>query len=124
MNDERKINSEQPVWHIGVVFFAACLLFAGLTAVIKFSATTPAIDADRGAAISKSLAELQKAESTALDSAGWIDQSRGIVRLPTETAMQLVAKQSAENLRKDLIARAEKAAAPAPKTAPKPSQFE
>jgi len=124
MSDEPKNNAEQPVWHIGVIFAAACLLFAVLAVIVKFSVATPAIDADRDATISKSLAEIRKTENASLETAGWADQSRGIVRLPIETAMQLAAKQSAEETRKDLIARAGKAAAPAPKVAPKPSQFE
>jgi hypothetical protein len=55
-----------------------------------------------------------------------MDKDRGIVRLPIETAMQLsetAAKNPAAG-RADLMARAEKAAAPLPKAAPKPSAFE
>ena len=93
---------------------------------MKFSVSVPAIDADRAAVRSKALAEIRAAETTALDTAGWVDKDRGIVRLPIETAMQIYA-QAAQNpaaARADLIARAEKAAAPLPKTAPKPSAFE
>lgn len=105
---------------------AACLLFAALTVIVKFSVAAPAIDADRDVVISKSLNEIHKTENVALENAGWADQSRGIVRLPIETAMRLTADawQNPVQARADLIARAEKAAAPAPKVAPKPSQFE
>ncbi|HEY1490131.1 MAG TPA: hypothetical protein VGF90_03745 [Verrucomicrobiae bacterium] len=114
------------VWHYGVIFVVACLLFVAFVALVKFSVTVPAVNADRAAVRAKALADIRAAEATALTMPGWIDQNRGIVRLPIETAMQLYEK-SAPNpaaARADLIARAAKAAAPLPKTAPKPSAFE
>jgi hypothetical protein len=126
MNGETTKSSEQPVWHIGVIFVVACFLFAALAAIEKFSAPVPRIDADRAAVISKAFFEIRTNEATSLNNAGWADQQRGIVRLPIETAMQMAERdwQNPAQARADLIARAEKAAAPAPKTAPKPSQFE
>jgi hypothetical protein len=114
------------VWHFGIIFVVACLLFVGLAVVVKLSVSVPAINADRAAVRAKALADLRAAESTALTTSGWIDQDRNIVRLPIETALQLAAKaaQNPSAARADLMARAEKAAAPAPKTAPKPSAFE
>ncbi len=46
-----------------------------------------------------------------LNTAGWVDQDRGIVRLPIETAMQIYeqAAQNPDAARADLIARAGKA---------------
>jgi hypothetical protein len=123
MNDQ---NNEKIVWHFGINFVVACLLFVALAAVVKFSISVPPIDADRAALRSKALAELRATEANALANPGWIDQDRGIVRLPIETAMQLF-ESAAKNpgvARADLIARAKKAAAPLPKTAPKPSAFE
>lgn len=123
MNPE---TTEKPVWHFGILFAGACLLFVALVAVVKFSVPVPAINADRAAVRSKALAELRAAEATALTTSGWMDQDRGLVRLPIETALQLSEKaaQDPTAARADLIARAEKAAAPLPKTAPKPSAFE
>ena len=97
-----------------------------LTAAVKFSVKVPAIDADRGAVLSKALADIRATEAKSLSSAGWIDQDRNIVRLPIETALQLSASaaQNPAAARADLMARAAKAAAPAPKTTPKPSAFE
>ena len=118
--------NEKIIWHYGVNFVVACLLFVALTVAVKFSMSVPAINADRAAVRSKALAEIRAAEATALNTAGWADKDRGLVRLPIETAMQLSEKaaQNPAAARADLIARAEKAAAPAPKTAPKPSVFE
>ncbi len=112
--------NEKIVWHFGINFVVACLLFVALIVVVKLSVSVPAVDADRAALRSKALADIRAAEATALTTPGWIDQDRGIVRLPIETAMQLSEKaaQNPAAARADLIARAAKAAAPLPKVAP------
>jgi hypothetical protein len=126
MNDETTKNSEQPVWHIGLVFVAACFLFAALVAIVKFSASAPGIEAERAAVISKALFEIRTNEIASLNNAGWVDQQHGVVRLPIETAMQMAERdwQNPAAARTNLISRAENANAPLSKTAPKPSQFE
>jgi len=108
-------------------FVLALVIFLGLIAAVEFSVEAPAIDADRGAVISKALAEIRKTETAQLDHAGWADEPRGIVRLPIETAMEIAAREGQDpaRARADLIARAEKAAAPAPtNSAPKPNKYE
>jgi hypothetical protein len=94
--------------------------------LVKFSVAVPAIDADRAAVRSQALSDIRATEATALTTPGWVDQDRGIVRLPIETALQIFesAAQNPAAARANLIARAEKAAAPLPKVAPKPSAFE
>jgi hypothetical protein len=109
------MNEERPVWHIGIIFVAGALLFIALVAVVKFSTTIPAIEADRAVVISKALADIHSAESNAINSVGWVDQSRGVVRLPIETAMQMVASDSPAALRAALAARANRIANTAPK---------
>jgi len=61
-----------------------------------------------------------------LNSYGWLDQSKGIVRLPISEAMKLALRdwQNPAAGRSNLIARVEKATALPPKTPEKPSQFE
>jgi hypothetical protein len=117
---------EKPVWHFGILFAAACFLFVVLTVIVKFSTLVPAIDADRAILITKALADIHATEANALNTPDWVDKDRGIVRLPIGTALQLSenAAQNPAAARADLIARAAKAAAPLPKTAPKPSAFE
>ena len=117
-------NNEKIVWHYGINFVVAVLLFGALTAAVKFSTKEPAIDADRAAVRAKDLAEIRATEAKSLNTVGWVDQARGIVRLPIDTAMQIVSGKNAADLRADLTARAAKAAAPAPKVAPQPSAFE
>ena len=107
-------------------FIIASLIFIALVVVVEFSVHVPAIDADHAAARAKALAEIRVAEEKSLDNPGWIDQSRGIVRLPIETAMQemVQAWQNPAQARADLIARQEKGSAPAPIVPAKPNPFE
>jgi hypothetical protein len=123
VNDQ---NNKKIVWHYGINFVVACFLFVALAAVVKFSIAVPTIDADRAATISKALANIRATEAKSLSTPDWIDQDHNIVRLPIETALQLSANagKNPAAARADLMARAEKAAAPAPKTVPKPSAFE
>jgi hypothetical protein len=110
----------------GIGLLIVSVIFAVLTLALKLLVSAPAIDADRAAARYKALGEIRAVEETSLNSAGWVDQARGIVRLPIATAEQLAAQawQNPAAARADLKARAEKAAAPLPKAPEKPSAFE
>jgi hypothetical protein len=109
-----------------VGFVVASVIFIVFAVIVKFSVTVPSIDANRGATISQALYEIRTNEVVSLNSAGWVDRDRGIVRLPIDTAIQITAQkwQNPAEARADLIARSKKAAAPLPKAAPKPSLFE
>jgi hypothetical protein len=124
MNNEIKNVNHATGAAIG--FLAASLIFIVLVAIVKFSLRVPAVDADRAAVISKAFIEMHTNEIASLNNVGWVDQQRGIVRLPIDTAIQLATQewQNPVQARADLNARAEKANAPLPKVAPKPSQFE
>jgi hypothetical protein len=102
-----------------VGFAIACVIFIVLVVIVKLSVATPPIDAARNAFISQALYQIRTNEVTQLTSPGWVDKPRGIVRLPIETAMQLAAQQwqNPAQARADLIARAKKSTAPAPKVA-------
>jgi hypothetical protein len=109
-----------------VGFIFGSLVFIVLVVIVRFSATVPTIDANRGAALSSALSEIRSNEVVSLESPGWIDRSRGIVRLPIQKAMQLTEfywQQPAAG-RNELIMRSQKATAPAPKPAATPNQFE
>ena len=120
------MNNERTVWPVGVAFIIACFLFAGIVAALKFSTPVPAIDADRAAARVKALAEIRGAENQALNHPGWVDENRGLVRLPISVAMQITEREWRDPAaaRSNLTARVEKATAPAPKAPEKPSAFE
>ncbi|HUA66404.1 MAG TPA: hypothetical protein VME24_11180 [Alphaproteobacteria bacterium] len=97
-----------------VGFIAGSLIFIVLVVIVKLSTTVPAIDADRGAALSSALFEIHTNETVTLNTAAWIDRSRGIVRLPIATAEQLAAQEwsNPAQARADLIERARRASAP------------
>ncbi len=120
------MNKECNIWSAGLAFLVACFLFAGIVAALRWTMPVPAIDADRAAARAKALAEIRAAETQALNHAGWIDENRGLVRLPIDMAMQITERewQNPVAARSNLTARAEKAAVPAPAAPAKPSQFE
>jgi hypothetical protein len=120
------MNHERSVWPVGVGFLIACFLFAAIVVMVKWSVPVRAIDADRAAVRTKALAEIRAAESQALNHPGWINQDRGLVRLPIEVAMQITEREWRDPAaaRSNLTARIEKATAPAPKAPEKPSAFE
>ena len=120
------MNNERAVWPIGVAFLIACLLFAAIVAKMEWSVPVPDIDADRAAVRAKALAEIRAAETQALNHPGWIDENRGLVRLPISVALQITERewQNPAAARSNLAARVEKAAAPAPQAPEKPSAFE
>jgi hypothetical protein len=126
MNESKNLSNMNRASASAIGFVAASLLFVIFTAAAVFSIHPPAIDADRDAVIAKAFTEMHASENTNLISAGWIDQSRGIVRLPIETAMQMVERnwQNSADARADLKSRVEKSSAPAPATPAKPSAFE
>jgi hypothetical protein len=109
-----------------LAFGTVIVLLVALTLGARFLVATPPIDAARAAARYQALAEIHTNEDAALNTAAWLDQDHGVVRLPVSLAIQLTAQQwqHPEQARADLIARAAKAAAPLPKVAPKPSAFE
>jgi hypothetical protein len=109
-----------------VALIIGSLVFIVLTAAARFLSSAPDIDADSGAKRSETLAKIRATEATNLNQVAWIDQARGIVRLPIDTAIQLTVQawQDPVQARADLIAREKKATAPAPVVPPKPSAFE
>jgi hypothetical protein len=81
---------------------------------------------DRVAARKKALADLRAAEASELTTYGWVDQPKGVVRLPIAEAMQLTLRewQHPAAARSNLIARVEKATAAPPAAPAKPNPFE
>lgn len=117
-NDLNQVNRASGA---AVGFVVASLIFAVLFVVVKFGIQVPAIDADRDAVRAKALAEIRAAEDKSLNTAGWIDPARGIIRLPIDTAMQQAARtwNNPAQARADLLSRQENATKPA-----KPVSFE
>ena len=122
MNSEtNNVNQVNRASSAATGFIIASLIFAVLALAVKLAVKPPAIDADRDVVRAKALAEIRAAEDKSLNNVGWVDPVRGIVRLPIDTAMQIMARDwlNPEAARSNLVQRAEKAAAPV-----KPPSFE
>ena len=74
----------------------------------------------------KALAEIRAESEKGLHSNEVLDAGKGVVRLKIDRAMELTIDEykNPSAARANLIARAEKASAPAPKAPEKPNQFE
>ncbi len=107
-----------------MAFIIAVVFFVIIAVGVKLSLKAPPVDADQGDKVTKALADLRASEDKALNTAGWVDQQRGIVRIPIETAIQQAAGKDAAEIREYLKERAEKAAAPARAAPAQPSKFE
>lgn len=106
---------------------AACLVFGALVWIMKsYTQPAPVIDQARKVERAKAFAEMRAAETEALENPAWLDQAKGIVRLPIADALKLALKewQNPAQARSNLIARVEKATALPPKAPEKPSPFE
>lgn len=111
---------------LAVAIVGTFLIVAGLVGVMRRHTQAPLVDAARIAERTKALAELREAEAVALSTPAWIDQAKGLVRLPITNAMDLVLRawENPAAARSNLIARVEKATAAPPKAPEKPSEFE
>ena len=110
-----------------IAILGAFLIVAALVWAMRHYTQPEPLNASRAAERAKALAEIRAAETGALNNTGWIDQSKGIVRLRIEDAMNLVERewQDPAAARSNLIARVEKAnPAPPPPAPAKPSPFE
>ena len=98
-------------------------LMAGMVWVVKKYASPAPLGMERAEQRRKALAEVRTADADGLNNFGWVDQPKGIVRLPVEVAMKIAERewQNPAVARSNLVARAEAAAAKPPE---KPSQYE
>ena len=113
------------IYLIGVI--GAFLIVGVLIWGMREYSKPPGLNTKRMAERAQALAELRAAESEAVSRPAWIDQSKGLVRLPVEQAMKLVLQewQNPAAARSNLLARVAKANPPPPPKAPeKPSPFE
>jgi hypothetical protein len=109
-----------------VAVIAAFLLAAGLVWFTRQYTQAPPVNANRAAERARALEEIRAAESKGLQEVGWINEDKGVVRLPIETAMTLVEREwrNPSAARSNLLARVEKASFVPPPPPEQPSQFE
>ena len=104
----------------------ALLIVAALVWAMHYYTQPAPLGEDRVGVRKKALAEMRAAEATELGSYGWVDQAKGVVRLPIADAMQIALRewQNPAAARSNLVARVEKATFVPPPPPPKPSAFE
>jgi hypothetical protein len=109
---------------IGIL--GSLLIVAALVWAMQRYTQPPPLGQDRAALRKKALADLRATEANELENYGWVDQPKGVVRLPIAEAMQLALRdwQNPAAARSNLITRVEKATFVPPPPPPKPSQFE
>ena len=107
---EKCCNRDVPVI---VAILAACLIFVALVWVTKKYTTPAPLGAERAAERAKARAELTAIETDTLNTVGYADPTRGIVRLPIAVAMKLAEKQWQDPAkgRAELLKRYEKSTA-------------
>ena len=107
-----------------VVAVLVAFLIVGILVWIMYEYTQPApMNQNRSAERAKALVELRAYEAEQLDTAGWVDPTKGLVRIPIKDAMKIVEQEWSKNpaaARSNLISRVEAANPPPPKPAPSP----
>jgi hypothetical protein len=96
--------------YVAAVLGALLIVLALIWAMREYTQPPP-LAANRPAERAKARMELDAANKDALLNVGWIDQSKGLVRLPIQDSMKLIERvwQNPPAARSNLIARAEKA---------------
>jgi len=117
---------------VGLYFVAIAgtfLIVAGLVYAMQRYTRPAPLGAARAQERLKARAEVTAANTESLNNYGWVDQGKGIVRMPITNAIPLALKewQNPAAARSNLIARAEKAAEqppPPPKPPEQPNPYE
>ena len=124
MNNQPASERTGLAYLIGIL--GSLLIVAALVWAMQRYTQPPPLGEDRVAVRKKALTDLRAAEATELENYGWIDQAKGVVRLPIAEAMKLALRdwQNPAAARSNLIARVEKATAVPPAAPAKPSAFE
>jgi hypothetical protein len=102
------------------------LIVGALAWYVQWKTRPAPVNAARIAERKKFLAEIRAAEAQALANYGWVDQTKGLVRLPVGRAMELVLDEwkNPAVAHSNMAARAEKAYAPPPAAPAAPNPFE
>jgi hypothetical protein len=124
MSSEPARDRTGSIYLVGIL--GAFLIVAALVLVMQRYTRPQPLGEDRVALRKKALAELRAAEAGELENYGWLDQAKGVVRLPIAAAMQLALRewQNPAAARSNLVARVAKATAVPPAAPAKPSEFE
>jgi len=102
------------------------LVMAFLVALLRHYTAPPTLAADRAAERMKIKKEFDEANAPLLEKYDWQDKDKGIVRIPIDRAKELVLEewQNPAAARSNLMARAAKLFAVAPKPPEKKNEYE
>ena len=106
---------------VNAVALAACFFILAAVIWVMYHYTQPGpVDQARRAERRKNLAELSATNAVILENYAWLDQGKGLVRLPVSRAMEIAAQegQNPAEAKARLIARMEKATPVPTPTAP------
>jgi hypothetical protein len=123
MNGPRKDSTALTILAILGTF----LIVAGLVWYMQLKTRPAPVNQQRIEERKKALAEIRAAEADALNSYGWVDPTKGLVRLPVARAMELTLEEyrNPAAARSNLVVRVEKAYPPPPPPPPAaPNPFE
>jgi len=122
MNSLQRSKTTLVVYLIGII--GSFLILAGLVRLMYHYTHPTPVGQERAEFRTKNLATYRSATAEALANYGWVDQGKGIVRLPIDQALELTLQQwkNPAAARSNLISRAEKAYGAPP--APGKSEFE
>jgi hypothetical protein len=124
MNTNQPRESNLTGYFVGIL--GAFLIVALLVWAIYRYANPAPLGSNRAAERAKNLKDQRKTDA-ALNDYGWVDQSKGFVRLPVSTAMELTIKdyQNPAAAKKDIAVRVDKAnPPPPPPPPPAPNKYE
>ena len=103
----------------------ALLIMAALVSFTIRNTRPVPLGSDRAEERRAALAQLRGEERKAMTTYDWVNKDSGVVRLPVDRAMELTLQAGdSAALRKDRLARLEKATTPPPKAPEQPSAFE
>jgi len=109
-----------------VALVGTFLIVAALVWVMQHYTRPAPVNQARIAERKKFLAEIRAAEADALNRYGWVDPTKGLVRLPINRAMELLLEEwkNPAAAHSNMAARADKAYAPPPAAPAAPNPFE
>ncbi len=122
----REHSGGHPAGLVLVALVGTFLIVAGLVWVMHDYTQPPPVNQARIAERKKYLEEIRAAEADALNHYGWVDPTKGLVRLPINRALELVLEEWKDPAaaHSNMAARAAKAFAPPPAAPPAPNPFE
>jgi len=116
MNSHQQSKTTLIVYAVGII--GSFLILAALVRVMHNYTHPAPVGQERAEFRKKNLAVYRSATAEALANYGWVDQGKGVVRLPIDQAIELTLQQwkNPAAARSNLISRAEKAYGAPPAT--------